>query len=75
MCSDGVRWTGCRNACDSAVGNHGVRERMAGVKQRYLSAVCDFYVGCLSMDCDLVSSHVSLYVFVSGPSGLQMPLS
>ena len=25
MCSDGVRWTGYRNACDSAVGNHGVR--------------------------------------------------
>lgn len=34
-----------------------------------------FYVGRLSMECDLVPSHVSLYVFVSGSSGLQVSLS
>lgn len=45
------------------------------MEQRYLSAVCDFYVGRLSMECDLVPSHVSLHVFVSGSSGLQVSLS
>lgn len=44
------------------------------MEQRYLSAVCDFYVGRLSMECDLVPSHVSLHVFVSGSSGLQVSL-